>query len=162
MASGWLELRQICACQVAKHQCFNKRELCHYAQGTKVWTNNGHSFLAPTLIAKWLRDRKQHIIFFNLNFLPSTQSVPFPPRKRTYVPRSLGENEKRNPHKPFRGNLGLKKGVPLCPGIESGKKKAAFGRTSLWMWKEDLGRGVRMWQRVQTACLFIVTLPSLV
>ena len=50
---------------------------------------------------------------FNTDFLAPTQKPPnLGPKKKVYVSDFLGENAKRDPHKLFRGDFGVRNGPP--------------------------------------------------
>ena len=62
------------------------------------------------------RGRKKHINFFNINFMAPTQNPPFWAPRKKFMSHFLGKNAKEaHKHKLFRGNLGVKKGVPNRP-----------------------------------------------
>ena len=67
----------------------------------------------------YVKGRKKHINFFNINFLAPTQNLPFwAPRKKFMCLISWQRTQKRDPHKLFRGDLG---------GQKRGPKQAIFG-----------------------------------
>ena len=59
---------------------------------------------------------KKHINFFNINFLARTQNTPlWAPSKKLMCLSSWERTQKRDPHKLFGGDLGVKRGVPNGP-----------------------------------------------
>ena len=125
MASGWLELRQICA-RCAKHLCANKRKrpkpLCHMethlwrhdgkekepcpgclrCQHDLVWTNKCAQFPGSNAnLPKMVKARKRHINSFKINFCPATQNAPIsplpPPTKKNMCLVSWERTQKKGP-----------------------------------------------------------------
>ena len=78
------------------------------------WRSKGDAEKRFLSFLGWLRLIK--VQKTQINFLPPTQNSPFrAPRKKVQVPRPLGKNAKKDPHKLYQGNFGVENWVPNRP-----------------------------------------------